>query len=110
MAWLLRIDLLGKRDDVPRHDGLLLLLDVAPQLFPHRNFLFYEHKQFRQINIHRLNFTFFEVTRDLVTNDTLGDLPGINLILTFGDNLLELFDFFRSEIIGLASQQLGDSL
>ena len=70
----LHIDLLGKRDYGPGYDGFLLLLHFALG-----NLLFYERKQFRQINIHRLNFTFFEVPRDLCTNDTLSHLPRINL-------------------------------
>jgi hypothetical protein len=78
--------------------------------FRNRELLFYERKQFRRINIHRLNFTFFEASRDLGTNDTLGDFPGINLILTFGDNFLDLSDFFRSEFTALASPQVSYSL
>ena len=85
-----------------------MILQVAPQFFPNRNLHLYDGTQFREINIHQSNFIFFEVTRNLGTNNTPGDFLGIKLILAFDDNFLDLSDFFRSELIALASQ-LSDS-
>lgn len=67
-----------------------------------------ECQQFRQIKIHQLNFSFFEVPRDFGADHAFCDFPGIYLIVTFRDDFLELGDFFRDEFVTLLPQRLGE--